>query len=181
MAIIRLNQLLEVIRGGIGKMVIRQRPDGTLILSGAPAYRKGKGSAKQKHHRQRVKEAARYAKWADNIYPIYAELAKKSDKWLSPYNIAFSDWFEAPVIHRMERRDGCILVEASDNVMVEKVQVTVFDADGTILERGEAARSQENWWEFATHIQGKKVVAEARDLAENATRSVWEQVNITDP
>jgi hypothetical protein len=174
MAIIELNQLLEVIRGSIGKMVVRRRPDGTLILSGAPAYRKGKGSAKQKDHRQRVKEAARYAKWADDRYPIYAEVAQKSDKWLSPYNIAFSDWFEAPVIHRLERREGCMLVEVSDNVMVARVQVTVFDEDGTILERGEAARGQENWWEFATPFQGKKVVAEAADLAQNVTRFVWE-------
>jgi hypothetical protein len=174
MAIVKLNQLLDMIRGGIGKMVIRRRPDGTLILSGAPAYRKGKGSAKQKAHRQRVKEAARYAKWADDIYPIYAQVAKKSDKWLSPYNVAMSDWFEAPVIHRLERRDGCILVEASDNVMVATVQVTVFDEDGTILEKGEATRGQENWWEFAAHIQGKKVVAEASDLAQNVTRFVWE-------
>jgi hypothetical protein len=174
MAIIELNQLLEVIRGSVGKLVVRRRPDGTLILSGAPAYGKGQGSAKQKEHRQRMKEAARYAKWADDIYPIYAELAKKSDKWLSPYNFAVSDWFEAPVIHRLERREGGILVQASDNVMVAQVQVTVFDEDGTILETGEATRGQDNWWEFTTHLQGKKVVAEARDLAQNLTRFVWE-------
>ena len=174
MAIVKLNQLLDMIRGGIGKMVVRRRPDGTLILSGAPDYRKGQGSAKQKAQRQRLKEAARYAKWADDIYPIYAQLAKKSDKWLSPYNFAVSDWFEAPVIHHVERREGRILVEATDNVMVAKVQITVLDEDGRILERGEATRGQENWWEFATHIQGKKVVTEASDLAENVTRYVWE-------
>ena len=174
MAIVSLNQMLEVIRGGVGKLVMRQRPDGKLILSGAPSYRKGKGTAKQKAHRQRVKEAARYAKWADSMYPIYGQLAKNSDKWLSPYNVALSDWFHAPVIHRVERRDGSILVEASDNVMVAKVRVTVFGEDGMILERGEATHGVENWWEFPSHQEGKKIVAEARDLPDNVTRFVLE-------
>jgi len=166
--------MLDVIRGGIGKLVLRERPDGTLIISGAPSYREGKATSKQKAHRQRFKDATRYARWAANVNPIYAQLAENSDKWLSPYNVALSDWFKAPVIHRLERTEGCIRVEASDNVMVTKVRVIVLDADGTELERGEAIRAQENWWEFPSHTQGKKIVAEARDLAENVTRFVWQ-------
>ena len=36
MAKVTLNQLLELLRGGIGGLVFRQMPDGTIILSGAP-------------------------------------------------------------------------------------------------------------------------------------------------
>jgi hypothetical protein len=34
------------------------------------------------------------------------------------------------VIHRIERREGRILVEASDNVLETKVRVTVLDEEG---------------------------------------------------
>jgi hypothetical protein len=172
MAIITVNQMLDVIRGGVGKLIIRRRPDGMLILSGAPKYGKGKGSPKQKAHRERLKEAARYAKGADGIYPIYAQLAKGSEKWLSPYNVALSDWFHAPVIHRIERREGCILVQASDNVWVAKVWVTVFDENGTILEMGAAIRGETDTWKFASNTDGKSIMAEAWDLPGNKTRLV---------
>lgn len=174
MAKITMNQLVEALQGGVGKLVFRQRPDGTIIISGAPSYRKGKASAKQKAHRARFREAAKHARWAAKVYPIYGELAAgtAASSWKSAYNFALSDWFEAPVIHRIERRDGRILVEASDNIRVARVRVTVLDEQGRDLEHGEAIRGEGNWWEFPCHTQGKTIVAEARDLAENVTQSV---------
>jgi hypothetical protein len=88
------------------------------------------------------------------------------------------DWFEAPVIHRIERAGECtskctgecIRVQASDNILVTRVRVSVLGEGGTVLEYGEAIRAEENWWEFATHTEGKTIVAEAWDLAENVTK-----------
>jgi hypothetical protein len=40
------------------------------------------------------------------------------------------------------------------------------------LETGEAMRGEANWWEFASDIQGKTVVAQAWDLPGNVTKSV---------
>ena len=99
-----LNQLLELLRGGIGDLVFRQMPDGTIILSGAPRPNKRKATKKQKAHRQRFREAANTACWLAHEHPIYAELAKGT--WKSPYNFAPSDWWHAPVIHPIERRKG---------------------------------------------------------------------------
>lgn len=82
------------------------------------------------------------------------------------YNFALSDWFHAPVVHRIERRDGRILVEASDNVMVTRVQVTVLGAEG------EAVRCEGNWWEFASQVEGGNIVAEAWDLPGHVTKFV---------
>lgn len=173
MAILTLNQLLEAIRGKIGGLVIRRRPDGALIISGAPHYRKGKGSPKQKAYRQHFKYTARHARGLAKVHPIYAELAAAArDKWLSPYNFALADCLKPPVIHRIERGDGCIRVEASDNVQVTKVRVTVRDEGGTVLASGNAARGAENWWEFACQTEGKTIVAEAWDLPMNHTKFV---------
>ena len=45
MAEIKFNSLLEQVRGRIGKLVIRRRPDGTFIFSGAPTYREEQGQS----------------------------------------------------------------------------------------------------------------------------------------
>ena len=88
------------------------------------------------------------------------------------YNFALSDWFDPPVIDCIERREGRILVEASDNLMVTKVRVTVLDQDGGVLEEGEAVRSEGDWWEFASQVEGKTIIAEAWDLPGHVTKFV---------
>jgi hypothetical protein len=170
MAKVTLNQLLEVLQGGIGKLVFRQMPDGTIIISGAPRHNKRKTTKKQKAHRERFRQAAKTARWLAHEHPIYAELAKGT--WKSPYNFALSDWWHAPVIHHIERRKGYIRVEATDNIMVARVQVTILDEQGKMIERGEAAKVKGNWWRFKPQKPGKSILAEAWDLPQHVTRLV---------
>jgi hypothetical protein len=87
------------------------------------------------------------------------------------YSLALGDYLKPPVIHRIERGEGCIRVEASDNILVTKVQITMLGQDGGVLEKGEALRSEGNWWEFTSHIEGITVIAEAWDLPGNVTKS----------
>ncbi len=171
MANVTLDQVLKTLRGKIGDLVYRSRPDGRIIVSGKPHYRKGKGTPKQKATRQRFGQAAHWASWAAKEYPIYAQLADAAkDQWLSAYNFALSDYYEAPVIHRIEHRDGCIRVEATDNVMVTKVSVTVFDEAGKPLEFLDGVRGEGNWWECTPQAEGAKIVAQAWDLANNGVK-----------
>ena len=178
MAKVNLNKLLEMLRGRIGNLVFRRRPDGTVIVSSKPHYkgrRKHKGTPAQKAHRQHFKEQTQLAKALVEIHPLYAELAAQPaarEKWLSAYNCAMADCLQSPVIHRIERGESCIRVEASDNVRVEKVDVTVKDEQGTVLERGSAIRGEGDWWEFPTHAQGTTIVAQAWDLPGNTARLV---------
>jgi hypothetical protein len=170
MANVTLNQLLEALRGKLGHLVFRRRPDGRIIVSGTPRYRKGKGSPKQKAHRQRVKSLAPYAKVLAKTHPVYAELAAASDKWLSPYNMALADCLVPPVIQRIERSERQVRVEARDNIGVVKVWVTVRGEDGGILAAGQAAPGPKNWWEFPCPAEGRTVVAEAWDLPGNVAK-----------
>jgi hypothetical protein len=172
MAKVTLNQLLEMLQGGIGGLVFRQMPDGTIIISGAPRYHRRKSTQKQKAHQERFKEAAKTASWLAHQHPIYAELAEGT--WKSPFNFALSDLWHPPVIHRIERRKGRIRVDATDNIMVAKVRVTILDGEGKMIERGEARRSKGNWWTFTPQMEGKTILAEAWDLARNVTKSVLE-------
>jgi hypothetical protein len=87
------------------------------------------------------------------------------------------DWFHPPQIGCVAREEGRILVEASDDVLVTRVQVTILDNEGRVLEAGEAVREEGDWWEYASRAVGKTVIAEARDLPGNATKLVLEQVS----
>jgi hypothetical protein len=172
MAKVSINKLMELIRGRIGRLVFRVRPDGTVILSGAPRYRKGRASPAQKAYRQRVKHVGPYARHLAKIHPIYAQLAAEDvarGKWMSPYNFAFADCMKPPVIQHIERREGCIRVQASDNIGVTQVQVFVLREDGTAHEYGDATRAEGDWWEYACQAEGRQILAKAFDLPGNCS------------
>jgi len=165
MAKVISNPIVRGISGSIGNMVFRQLPGGETWVSGKPDFSRRKFSQGQKSHQSRFKEATAYAREAAKRHPIYAQLATGTVK--SPYNWALSDWFNPPVIHNIERKDGLIRVEASDNVMVAKVRVTILDADGKTLEQGDAVQvAGSEWWEYVSSKDGT-IVAEAWDLAGN--------------
>ncbi len=164
MAKVKSNPIVRGISGKIGNLVFRQMPGGETYVSGVPNFDKRKFSKGQKDHQSRFQLAAAYAREAAKTQPIYAELAKGTIK--SAYNFALSDWFNPPVIHKIERVNGRIRVQASDNVMVTKVVVTVLDEAGKVVEKKEAVRMKNDWWEVDLSVVGK-VVAEAWDLAGN--------------
>ena len=78
------------------------------------------------------------------------------------------------MIHRIKRQKGRSLVEATDNIMVAKVRVSLLDAEGNVLEKGEAIKRRGDSWEFATNTTATSIRAEAWDLAENVTEFVLE-------
>ena len=89
----------------------------------------------------------------------------------TPYNIALSDWFHAPVIHEVQRQADRIQVKASDNVQVAKVRIKMLDAQGQTLEQGEATQINDAWWELETAIPNAgKLIIEAFDLAGNCAK-----------
>jgi hypothetical protein len=179
MAKVTLTGPATVFRGKIGNLIFRQMPNGTIVVSTAPAKRTGRQkkraklrrSPKQKAHNSRFKDAVRYAK-AAQMQPFYAELAAVRPM-NTAYALALGDWLKPPVIHRIERGEGRILVEASDNIRVTRVQVTLLGEGGTVLEKGEALQREGYWWEYAAQAQGKTVIAEAWDLPGNVTKFLF--------
>jgi hypothetical protein len=128
--------------------------------------------AAQKDHRKHVSQVGPYASHLARTHPIYARLAAEPDakgRWLSAYNFAFADCLKPPVIHQIERREGCIRVQASDNIGVTRVWVFVLDESGKSLDNGDATRADGDWWEYATQAEGKRVLAKAFDLPGNCT------------
>jgi hypothetical protein len=169
MAKVKTNMVVRGISGKLGGLVFQHMPDGTTYVRKSPDFSHRKFSKGQKQHQSRFQLAVAYAREAAKTQPIYAKLAEGTI--MSAYNFALSDWFNPPVIHTVERKDGRVRVQASDNVMVVKVVVTVLDAEGKVVEKKEAAQVEKDWWEVELAGDGK-VGAEAWDLAGNVGRQV---------
>jgi hypothetical protein len=168
MAKVKNNTLTEGLSGKIGgRLVFRHMRDGSTVVCAAPDFSNRVFSEGQLAHQSRFQQAAAYARVAAKTHPMYAKLAQRTMK--PAYNIALSDWFNPPVIHAIERQDGHIRIEATDNVLVDRVLVTILDEEGKILEQGEAVQTGSSWWEYVTATQGKVRVA-AWDLAGNGTK-----------
>ena len=169
MAKLKRTSLVSGFSGKVGNVVFRQRKDGTTILSTPPDFSNRVFSEGQLHTQSRFQQASAYAKVAARAEPLYAALAQNTP--FNAYNLAVSDWFHAPVIHEVARYPGRIRIDASDNVLVTKVVITISDERGQTLEQGEAKLINDAWWEYATTAPGEaKITVEAFDLAGNLTR-----------
>jgi hypothetical protein len=153
MAKVKRKGMLFGLSGKLGDFVFSQMPDGSTRISVKPEHRRSKATKGQKDNRNRFRDATRYARAAAKDYPIYAELAKERPM-ITAYNIALSDLYHPPVIHSVERNDGVIRVQASDDVMVADVHVWIFDANGKRLEDGKAIQVDSEWWEYASTTEG---------------------------
>ena len=160
---------MQGLSGSVGGLVFRQMSDGSIRVSAKPDFSHRKFSQGQKDHQSRFKQAVAYAREAAKTQPIYAELAQGTTK--NAYNWALSDWFNPPVIHRIERIESRIRVDARDNVLVTRVRVTIVNADGEVLESGDASQVDADWWEYPVSTEGI-IEAVAWDMAGNKTKAV---------
>ena len=102
MAKVTLTGPATVFRGKIGNLIFRQMPNGTIVVSTAPAKRTGrdkkraklKRSPKQKAHNSRFKDAVCYAK-AAQIQPLYAEITALRTM-TTAYSLALGDYLKPP-------------------------------------------------------------------------------------
>jgi len=182
MARATMNPIISGLSGSIGKdHYARRTRNGKTIISLKPDFSNRQFSEGQLEHQHRMQHAAGYAKVASRENPVYAKLAKGTAK--NAYNIALADWLKPPIIHSIDWQDGCIRVDATDNVQVTKVIVTVLDQEGRPLEQGQAELVFGVWWDYHAANNGL-IRIEAWDLAGNSTQqefypsrfnSVWER------
>lgn len=171
MAKVKVNPIMEGLSGKLGKrLFFRRMRNGATLLCTVPDFSHRVFSQEQLTHQGRFQQAAAYARVAAKTHPIYARLAQQ--RQIPAYNIALSDWFHAPVIHEVSQQAGRIRVNATDNVQVAKVLVTILNERGETLEQGEAASAiNDPWWEFETAVPTDgKIIVEAFDLAGNCTK-----------
>jgi hypothetical protein len=169
MAKVRKNMIVSGLSGTLDdNHYARVTRDGRTIISLKPDFSNRQFSEVQLEHQSRVKQAAAYAKVASKTNPIYALKAKDTSR--NAYNLAFKDWFNAPVIHSVDvNRDGKIRVGARDDMLVTRVMITILDEAGQLLEQGEAELTMAVWWDYQSQNRGR-VRVEAWDMAGNVAQ-----------
>jgi hypothetical protein len=168
MAKVKNNNFTTGLSGKFGNIIFRQMKDGTTVVSAAPDFTDRVFSEAQLDTQSRFQQASAYARAAAREIPLYAQLAEGTSK--NAYNVALSDWYHSPVIHQVTVQEGRIHVEATDNVLVSNVRLSISDEQGQTLEQGEAARISESLWEYRTATLGD-VLVEAFDLAGNRAQA----------
>jgi hypothetical protein len=111
----------------------------------------------QKSHQEALREAVAYARFAESA-DIYINKARETGT--TAYNLAIVDWLGAPKVLEINMDDWTgkigqtIRVKAKDNVMVARVELVIRDANGNILEAGEAVQAEEDspWWHYKTQL-----------------------------
>ena len=141
-----------------------------------------KATDSQKEQRRRFQQATFYAKAAIADPDTKAAYAGSAKKGQTAYNVAVADFFHAPDIesvdlsHYTGQPGDTILIRATDDFMVKEVKVTITNADGSLVEKGDAAPDAGGYlWTYTAtqvndNLEGDKIEIAASDLPGNITR-----------
>ena len=108
-----------------------------------------------KAHEAALLEVTTYASFAKTQD---AYLEKELETGITAYNLAIADWFVSPKVLEInvDRWTGKpaqkIRVKARDNVKVARVALLIRDAQGNVVELGDAVQSETGsaWWNYTT-------------------------------
>ena len=175
------NPIFKGCSGRLGDMVFRTVHGQTHICK-RPAMR-SRTTEKQTAVISKFRQATQYAKQQVGD-PALKELYEHgiTDRKLSAYQMAVSDYLNAPKVHSIDTQryqgkiDDKILVAATDDFMVVGVKIIIVGSDGLVIEEGEAGPSlhrADHWSYKATVVNpslpGTRIRAVAYDRPGNAT------------
>jgi hypothetical protein len=165
--------------GKVGDILIFRQKKGRTIVAKIPEQPK-KMSGKQIAQQRRFKNGVIYATGA-TVAPetkaIYDSIAEKKER--TPFNIAVADFLNVPEIETIDLSNytgapgDTIKVTAFDDVMVKTVHISIINADGTLVEEGEAvADASGTVWTYTAlqcndNLDGDKIVVSVADLPGN--------------
>jgi hypothetical protein len=175
------NVITSGLSGKIGNLLVFRQVDGKTIVSKIPEQPKTV-SEKQKTTRKRFQKAVFYAKvavYSAETAELYKEAAKKK-KGITAYNVAVADFFNAPDIETVDlstysgKAGDEIRIVVTDDFAVKSVHVQINNADGSLVEEGEAIQNAGNLWIYAAvqnneNLDGDRIVITASDFPGNIT------------
>jgi len=166
MAKVKLNPILEKVRGEFGDLVFKHFGD-ELVISHRPDRSGVQSTEAQLQHQERFRQAVLYGQlvMADpQQKALYAEAAKESGKPL--FSLTIADFFNAPAVDEVDLSayagevGNPIAVRAHDDFAVISVHVSITKSSGEAIESGEAVQTPPNsprWVYTATVPQGTAV------------------------
>jgi hypothetical protein len=155
MSKVRLNPILEGMRGKVGDLVFK-RFEGQTIVSRRPQQVHQPNSPAQLAAREKFRQAAAYAKAAfanPAIRALYAPKAKAKN--LSTFALMIADFFKAPTIDEVDlsaytgQTGQVIRVRAIDDFEVMGVSVQMLEPDThEQIDGGDAVKALDGTWVF---------------------------------
>lgn len=178
MAKVSDNIVTTGLSGMLGNQIVFRSRGGNTYVSKAPKKPTERTEA-QKAHNLKFQEAVLYAKNAisDEITKELYQASATDEK--TAYNIAVADFFNAPQITDVDLANyngqigSYIQVRATDDFDVVAVSVTIQNADGSIVESGNAAlQPGSSWWRYTAtttneSLEGDKITVRATDIPGN--------------
>jgi hypothetical protein len=138
------NVVMHGHQGMVGDMLVFKQVNGKTVVAMRPRKSNKPPTEGQLQRQEKFLEATIYAKNAVNdpvLKPIYDALAGGGK---TAYNVAIADFLKSPVLSKVitENYSGAvgeqIKIRAVDNVKVESLSLSIFAADDTLIEHGEA-------------------------------------------
>jgi hypothetical protein len=181
------NVVTYGLSGKIGDLLVFRRRDGQTIVSKAPESSKKPLTAKQVEHQRKFRQAVLYAQAAvkdEGLAEIYEAVAAKKKR--TPFTVAVADFFNAPEIEHIDLSKytgnigDTIRIEVADDVVVKSVELSIVNADGSVVEEGNAVSDASGhvWTYTATqendNLEGDKITVSISDLPENSTEETVE-------
>lgn len=177
------NIITHGLSGTVGDMLVFSQRGGKTIVSKIADRSNVQQTEKQKQTTQRFQEAVIYAKSALADPDAKQAYADKATGNQTAYNVAIADLFNAPEIEQINMQGytgkpgDTITVRATDDFKVKQVTVAIFNADGSLVEQGDAQPSANSMdWVYKAmasngDLAGDKIVIRASDLPGNTTES----------
>lgn len=175
------NIVTHGLSGKVGDLLVFSQRNGKTIVSKAPKERTGELSDKQEVQKLKFQRAVLYAKAVMNNpdkKQMYETMSDDS-KGISAYNVAVADLLNAPKIQEINlsaytgNPGDTIRIIATDDFEVLLVTVKIENADGSLVEEGNAVSNGAEWIYTATvlnsDLSGDKITITASDRPVNMT------------
>ena len=172
------NIITHGLSGKVGDMLVFSQRNGKTIVSTPPRHTK-EPTEKQKAHAQLFQQAVIYAKAAIKSLETKAAYEAAAEKGVNAYNIAVADMLHAPDIEEINlagytgKPGDIITIKATDDFKVLAVMVEIHNADGSMVESGNASlRTNGLEWVYEATVNnpdlhGDRIVVKATDMPAN--------------
>jgi len=168
------NIVTHGLSGKVGDILVFSQRGGKTIVGKVPAHSQAV-TDKQLAVQSKFQQAVIYAQASLGDNALKAEYAAQAKKGLTAYNVAVADFFNAPDIQSVDLSNynggvgNTIAITVTDDFKVVAVRVKIYNADGSLVEEGEAVQQamSTRWLYTATAdnqgIGGDKMIVQAID------------------
>lgn len=171
------NIITHGLSGKVGDLLVFSQRNGKTIVSKVP-QKSNKVTEKQAQQRQKFQEAVIYSKGIlkDPTSKLEYE-AEAKDRGIQTNSVAIADFLNAPKIEEVNlsaytgKVGDTIKIKAFDDFKVKEVTVKIQNADGSLVEEGNATEEGLYWVYTAkennTDLSGDKITIRATDMPDN--------------